>query len=397
MPLFRVLSQCLLLLVLFLALSVQAQTQQQTPLPAPTREPIPKLQPLPVRGYILLDFHSHQLIAEKNSKLPLEPASITKVMSAYVVYQKLAEGSLRLTDKVVISHNAFSQEGSRMFLEKGSSISVADLMMGVVVQSGNDATVALAEHIAGSEHAFSDLMNEQAAAMGLKDTHFVNSTGLPHPEHFTTAYDIALLIRNLIKSHPQYYRNYSIRSFTHNNIEQPNRNKLLWQDESVDGVKTGHTSSAGYCLAASAQRQGMRLISIVLGAANEKNRFSASQELLDYGFRYYQTHKLYDAGHALTEVEVWKGEAEQLQLGFVNDVYVTIPRDRYKDMQASLRVNNVIEAPLQKGQQLGSVVIQLDEKRIAEVPLVALNSIAPAGFVGRMTDEVLLMINSLFN
>ena len=162
-------------------------------------------------------------------------------------------------------------------------------------------------------------------------------------------------------------------------------------------MKTGHTSSAGYCLAASAQRQGMRLISVVLGAANEKNRFSATQELLDYGFRYYQTHKLYDTGHTLTEVQVWKGEAEQLQLGFVNDVYVTIPRDRYKDMQASLRVNNAIEAPVQKGQQLGSVVIQLDEKRIAEVPLVALGSIAPAGFVGRMTDEVLLMINSLFN
>ena len=399
MLVFRVLSRFLLLLILFSAVSLQAQTQKPTPLPAPAqaREPIPGPPQLPVRGYLLLDFHSDRLIVEKNGKLPLEPASITKVMSAYVVYRKLDEGSLRLTDKVVISHNAFSQEGSRMFLEKGSSISVADLLMGVVVQSGNDATVALAEHISGSEHAFADLMNEQAVALGLKDTHFVNSTGLPHPEHFTTAYDIALLIQGLIRDYPQHYRNYSIRSFTHNNIEQANRNKLLWQDESVDGVKTGHTSSAGFCLAASAERQNMRLISVVLGAANEKNRFSASQELLDYGFRYYQTHKLYDAGHALTEAQVWKGETGQLPLGFVNDVYVTIPRDRYKDMQASLRVNNAIEAPVKQGQQLGSVLIQLDDKNIAEVPLVALGSIAEAGFVGRMTDEVLLMINSLFN
>jgi D-alanyl-D-alanine carboxypeptidase (penicillin-binding protein 5/6) len=358
---------------------------------------IPGPPELPVRGYILLDFHSGSVIAEKDSDLPMEPASITKLMSAYVVYQKLAEGKLQLSDKVRISHNAFSQEGSRMFLEEGSMISIADLLLGVVVQSGNDATVALAEHIAGSETAFAELMNEQAAALGLQHTHFVNSTGLPDPQHFTTAHDIALLVRYLIADFPDQYADYSVRSFTHNDITQANRNKLLWQDESVDGVKTGHTSSAGYCLVASAQRQNTRLISVVLGAVNEDNRFSASQDLLDYGFRYYQTSKLYDAGYALTDVQVWKGEVSKLQLGFNDTVYVTIPKDRYQDMQASLRVNNAIEAPVQQGQVFGSVIIQLDNKPIAEIPLVALANVAPAGFFGRMTDEVLLMINSLFD
>lgn len=365
--------------------------------PVSAQQPVPRPPQLPVNGYILLDFSSNQLIAEKNSRLPMEPASITKLMSAYVVYQKISEGIIQLNDEVIISENAFSQEGSRMFLEKGSSISVADLLMGVVVQSGNDATVALAEYVAGTEQAFAKLMNEQAAALGLKDSHFVNATGLPDPKHLTTAYDIALLVRSLIKNFPEFYRNYSVRSFTHNDIQQHNRNKLLWQDASVDGVKTGHTSSAGFCLAASALRQNMRLISVVLGAVNEKNRFDATQELLDYGFRYFQTHKLYENGHSLTDVEVWKGEISELQLGFNNDVYVTIPRDRYQDLQASLRVNNTIEAPVQQGQTLGSVVIQLDDQVVADIPLVALNNIAEAGLVGRLTDEVLMMLYSLFN
>jgi D-alanyl-D-alanine carboxypeptidase (penicillin-binding protein 5/6) len=366
-------------------------------LAAVAQQPIPDPPQLPVRGYILVDFHSGQVIAEKNSELPMEPASITKLMSAYIVYQKLTEGSLQLTEKVKISHNAFSQEGSRMFLEQGSSVLVADLVRGVVVQSGNDATVALAERIAGSEAAFTKMMNEQAARMGLKNTHFVNSTGLPDPEHFTTARDIVTLVQRLISDFPQRYATYSERSFTHNEITQHNRNKLLWRDESVDGVKTGHTNSAGYCLAASAVRQNMRLISVVLGAANEKSRFDASQELLDYGFRYYQTHKLYDAGHAITEVQIWKGEADQLALGFADTIYVTIPKDRYQDMRASLRIHEAIEAPVQQGQVFGSVLIELDDKPVIDISLVALNDIAAAGFLGRMTDEVMLMIYSLFN
>ena len=358
---------------------------------------LPNPPELPVKGYILMDYHSGRILAEQNSDQRLEPASITKLMSAYLVYKRLAAGALRPDEQVLISRNAQSTEGSRMFIEAGTQVAVDDLLRGMVIQSGNDATVALAEHIAGSEAGFAQLMNEQARGLGLRDSHFTNSSGLPHPEHYMTASDIATLVRAIIKQFPQYYTLYSERSFTFNNITQHNRNKLLWRDSSVDGVKTGHTSSAGYCLASSAKRGDMRLIAVVLGAEKENDRFDASINLLNYGFSHYETYQLYESDYALTDVRVWKGDLNQLPLGFLENIYVTLPKGRYQDMQASLRVSSIIEAPVSKGQEFGAVEITLDAEKIATIPLVALQNVAEAGFLGRFSDQLLMMFSEMFN
>ena len=359
--------------------------------------PTPDIPPLPVRSYILQDFYSGRILAKHNSQQRMEPASITKLMSSYIVYKHIAAGDVKPDERVRISNNAYKQEGSRMFVEINSQVSVADLLMGVVVQSGNDATVALAEHIAGSEAAFALMMNREAAALGLSGSHFVNSTGLPHPEHYMTARDIAVLLRAMIADYPEHYKAYAIRSFTHNDIKQHNRNKLLWRDDSVDGAKTGHTSSAGFCLAASAQRGPMRLIAVVLGAEKEDQRFTATQTLLEHGFRHYETHKLYKAEQTVTSTSVWKGDVNSIALGFMHDVYITIPKGRYQDMQAALLVNSIIEAPLQQGQQVGNVTIRLDQEAIAELPLVSLSDVAIGSMLGRFADHIMLMFKSLFN
>ena len=366
-------------------------------LPSAAQQVTPQVPQLPVKGYILQDFHSGRVLAEQNSNQRLEPASITKIMTAYIVYAKLRDGTIKADDLVNVSRNAFEQEGSRMFININSEVSVHDLLMGVVVQSGNDASVALAEHIAGSETIFAELMNRHAAALGLDNTHYVNATGLPHPDHYTTAEDIATLVQALISHYPQDYAAYTIKEFTYNNITQHNRNKLLWRDESVDGVKTGHTSSAGFCLASSAQRGAMRLLAVVLGAEQENHRFSASQQLLDYGFRFFETHKLYEAGHVLTEAPLWKGATDSVALGFPDAVYLTIPRGRYQDMQAALRVNNIIEAPVQQGQSFGHVQLQLDGQQIATIPLISLQSVAQGGTFTQLTDHILLMFKNWLN
>ncbi len=358
---------------------------------------VPQPPELPVRGYILVDFHSGRVLADNNSSQRMEPASITKLMSAYLVYQRLTDGRLRPDDVVPVSRNAYDTGGSRMFIEMNVPVTVAELLRGVVIQSGNDATVALAEYIGGSEAGFAQLMNEQAARLGMVDTNFVNSTGLPDPQHYTTAADIATLTRAVIRDFPEFYKIYSERAFTYNNIEQHNRNRLLWRDESVDGVKTGHTSSAGYCLVASAARGDMRLISIVLGAERENTRFDASLNLLNYGFGHFETYRLFEAGQSLTRTRLWKGEIGDLPLGFLEDVYITIPRGRYEEMQAALRVDTRIEAPVARGDAFGAVLIQLDQEEIANIPLLALRDVSRAGLLGRFTDQMLLMVNSLFN
>ena len=358
---------------------------------------LPPPPELPVKGYILMDFHSGRILAEQNGDQRLEPASITKLMSAYLVYKRLAEGVLSPDEDVSISRKAQSTEGSRMFVEAGTRVPVDDLLRGMVVQSGNDATVALAEHIAGSEAGFAQLMNDQARELGLNGSHFVNASGLPHENHYMTAFDIAKLVRAIIAQFPQYYALYSERSYTYNNITQHNRNKLLWRDSSVDGLKTGHTNSAGYCLASSAKRGDMRLIAVVLGAEQENDRSDASINLLNYGFQNYETYKLYERGYALTDVRVWKGSLNELPLGFLENIYVTLPKGRYDDMQASLRVNSIIEAPVSKGQMFGAVEIKLDGEDVANIPLVALEDVSEAGFLGSLSDQLLLMINSLFN
>jgi len=352
--------------------------------------PIPKPPDVNAKGYLVEDFLSGQVIAEKNANEPLEPASITKLMSAYVVFSEIRDGSLSLSDKVRISEKAWRTPGSRMFVEVNTHVNVADLIKGMIIQSGNDATVALAEQIAGSEDSFAALMNQHAQRLGMKHSHFVNSTGLPDKEHYTTAHDIAIISRALISEFPEYYRWYSEKKYSYNDITQYNRNKLLWRDESVDGLKTGHTDSAGYCLVTSAKREGMRLISVVLGTKSEEARADASQALLNYGFRFFETHKLYDAGAKLTSSRVWKGAVENIDLGLTDTLYVTIPRGEYKNLDASMQLKDQIIAPVSGGQALGEVEVRLGEKTVADKNLVALKPVAEGNFWQRIVDEALL-------
>lgn len=356
--------------------------------------PVPSPPDVGARGYILEDFHSGRVLAEKAADERMEPASITKLMAAYVIFKELAAGSLSLDDEVTVSERAWRMPGSRMFIEVGKKVPVRDLLKGMIIQSGNDATVALAQHVAGSEATFAEYMNRYARELGLTGSHFVNATGLPDPNHYTTARDIAKLARALIREFPEYYAWYSEKSFTWNGITQQNRNRLLWRDPSVDGIKTGHTESAGYCLVTSAEREGMRLISVVLGTSSEEARANASQALLNYGFRFFETHKLYDAGTRLTEARVWKGEREQLPLGLAETLYITIPRGRYKDLDASMQLPSRLIAPVTEGTPYGSVQIRLDGELVAEAPLVALESIGEGSLWQRLRDEALLYVEN---
>jgi len=352
--------------------------------------PIPKAPSTGAKAFVIQDFHSGRIIAEENADTPVEPASITKMMTAHIVFNELATGNLALTDMVTISEKAWRTPGSRMFVEVGKQVSVQDLLLGLIIQSGNDATVALAEHIAGSEDTFAALMNRHAEEIGLTGSHFMNSTGLPDEQHYMTARDIARLSALTIEQYPEYYKWYSQKEFTYNDIIQYNRNKLLWQDDSVDGIKTGHTESAGYCLATSALKDGMRLITVVLGTISENARIEASQALLNYGFRFFETHKLYDADIKLTTSRIWKGSTDTAILGLDKALYVTIPRGQYKSLDASMSINNRILAPVAAGQTLGSVQVKLGEEIIAEQPLVSLNAIGEGSFWQRITDEALL-------
>ncbi len=352
--------------------------------------PVPKAPSIGAKSFMLMDYHSGHVLAEQNADEPMEPASITKMMTAYVIFTELKSGNIQLSDKVTVSEKAWRTQGSRMFIEVGSQVSVEDLLKGMIIQSGNDATVALAEHVAGTEDTFAALMNHHARELGLTGSHFVNSTGLPHPDHVSTARDIARIGEALYHRFPEYYHWYSQKEFTYNDITQYNRNKLLWRDESVDGIKTGHTDSAGYCLVISAQRDDMRLISVVLGTASEKARADASQALISYGFRFFETHKLHDAGTTLTESRVWKGASDALPLGLAAPLYVTIPRGRYKQLSASMSVDKQITAPAQAGQPYGTAQVLLDETVVAEQPLVALKDVPEGSFWQRIVDEALL-------
>ena len=352
--------------------------------------PVPKAPAIGAKSYLLQDFHSGQSIAEKDADQPMEPASITKLMTAYVVFTEIRNGSLALSDKVRISEKAWRTEGSRMFVEVNTLVNVADLLKGVIIQSGNDATVALAEHIAGTEQSFAALMNHHAKELGLTHSNFINSTGLPDKEHYTTAHDIARIAHALIDEFPEYYQWYSEREFTYNDITQYNRNKLLWRDESVDGVKTGHTDSAGYCLVTSAKRDGMRLISVVLGTKSEETRADATQSLLNYGFRFFETHKLYDADNKLTTARVWKGATESVDLGLDKTLYVTIARGEYKSLDAAMQLQVQIIAPVSQGQALGHVVVRLADKLVSEKDLVALQAVDEGTFWQRIVDEAML-------
>ena len=354
-------------------------------------KPIPNPPALDATSYYLVDFDSGRVLAEKNPDDRVEPASITKLMTAYLVDKAIADGDVMLDEMVTISEKAWRMKGSKMFVEVGKQVSVSDLLKGLIIQSGNDASVALAEHLAGSESAFAGYMNHQAKLLGMENTNFVNATGWPDENHYSSARDIATLTRVLIDEFPESYSYYKEREYTFNEIRQFNRNRLLWRDDSVDGVKTGHTEAAGFCLVASAKRDDMRLISVVLGTGSDKARTQSSQSLLNYGFRYFETHTLYRADEVLKTAKIWYGDQEQISMGVGKDIFITIPRGRYRDLDASMEIDAEISAPVQRGQSLGQVNIKLDDEMILSEAIVAMQTVNEGSLIDRAMDSIKLM------
>jgi len=352
--------------------------------------PIPSAPSVDANSYVLMDFHSGGILAEMEPEKSVEPASITKVMTGYVVFSALESGSISLDDAVIVSERAWRMPGSRMFIEVGRQVSVEDLLQGMIIQSGNDASVALAEHVAGSEEAFVDMMNQYARRLGMENTSYANSTGLPDENQYTTAYDTALLARALVQDYPDYYDWYSEREFTYNGIRQNNRNTLLWRDDSVDGIKTGHTRSAGYCLVTSAQRNDSRLVSVVMGSSSERSRADASQTLLNYGFRFFETHRLYGAGESLAEERVWGGASDSVPVGLKEDLYVTVPRGSYNDLDPVMNISGRLDAPIREGDELGTVRVSLNGETVAERPVYAQADVDSGSLWRRLVDRVKL-------
>ncbi|MGE0624597.1 MAG: D-alanyl-D-alanine carboxypeptidase family protein [Pseudomonadales bacterium] len=356
---------------------------------------IPPPPQVAASSYLLMDADTGDVLVEQNAHEPLPPASLTKIMTSYIAAQEIDAGRARLTDQVPISVKAWQAPGSRMFIREGTTVPLEDLLRGIIIQSGNDASIAVAEHIAGSEDAFAAMMNQQAEVLGMTSSHFVNATGLPTEGHQTSAWDLAQLTVSLINRFPSHYAMYSERSFTFNEIDQPNRNRLLWRDKTVDGVKTGHTEEAGFCLVASALRGNMRLISVVMGTDSDEARMRESQKLLSYGFRYFETQKLYDAGVPLKTERLYYGEADEIELGLAAPVAVTIPRGSYDDLKAELKIPKAVEAPVAEGDALGELILSLYDEEVVRVPLVALTNVEEAGMFSRFADWISLFIADL--
>lgn len=353
---------------------------------------VPAAPAINAKSYILLDYNSGKVIAEKNSHEILPPASLTKIMTIYAVAHELKQGSINLEDMVLVSNKAWKMPGSRMFIEVNKQVSVDDLLKGVIVQSGNDASVALAEYVSGTEEVFSQIMNQYAQQLGMKDSNFENSTGLPGDNHKTTAHDLAVLAKALIKDFPELHELHSMKEFTYNNITQPNRNQLLWRDPSVDGLKTGHTEEAGYCLVASAVRDGMRLISVVMGTESTEARTKATQSLLNYGYRFFETKQLYGEKDNIEAVKIWKGNVKQLQLGVEEPLVLTYPKGQFENLKAKVETQEKIIAPVAQGDKLGSLIISLEGDELARVPLIAMNAVESAGLFNQIKDSIYLMM-----
>jgi len=360
---------------------------------------VPSSPPIAATAYILQDFHSERVLLAKNVDQRLQPASLTKLMTAYLVFEKLRQGQFHLSDLVKISEQAWKMPGSRMYLEVNTQVPVELLLQGMIIQSGNDAAVALAEFSAGSEAAFVKLMNQRAQELGLKNTHYVNSTGWPDETQaqYTTAKDLAYLASLIIRDFPEYYPWYSQREFTYNNITQSNRNLLLWQDPSVDGMKTGYTEGAGYCLVASAKRGEMRLISVVMGTHSGKVRAAESQKMLDYGFRFFETYRLYQAREPLNTERVWQGTQDKLPLGLSVPLYITVPKGQYEQLNATLRINQkYITAPVKAGEKVGTLTISLGHEVVSKQPIIALSSIEVGSPWKKLVDYFLLLLDTKF-
>ena len=381
----------------------------QTPRPTPAAPAAALSDDLPVppapapatsKAWLVMDYATGQVLAGENIDAPVEPASITKVMTSYVIAAEMAAGKVKATDQVMMTENAWRSggagtDGSYSGFEVNKTAPLEQMEKGMVVQSGNDAAIALAEHVAGSEAAFASLMNAYAKKIGLKNSHFVNPHGLPAEGHVTTARDLALLGRALIRDYPVAYSYNRIKEFTVGPITQPNRNLLLWRDPSVDGIKTGHTSAAGYCLMASAKRGDQRLITVVMGDTSENQRAVDSQALLNWGFRFFETHRLYEANRQIASQKVWKGETDEVSLGVTRSLLVSTPRGKYARLKATMDIPKVLQAPIRKGQQVGTVRVALDGKVVAQQPLVALNDIPQAGFFKRLWHSFLMWWESV--
>jgi D-alanyl-D-alanine carboxypeptidase (penicillin-binding protein 5/6) len=372
----------LLYALLFLLLPSIVHAQQAT---------VPSPPPIAAKAYVLADFNSGQQLVGQNPNQRIEPASLTKLMTAYLTFAALKQKTLTKEQVVPVSTRAWKSEGSRMFIEPNKPVSVEELIKGMIVQSGNDACVALAEAIAGTEEVFAQMMNREAQRLGMKNTHFMNSTGLPHAQHFTTAYDLSLLAAALVRDFPEYYPYYSIKEYRYNNITQSNRNRLLWVDPTVDGMKTGFTDNAGYCLITSARRGPRRLVSVVLGANSESARATESQKLLNYGFQFYDTAKLYDKNQAVSTVKVWKGSANTVKAGFPYDLFLSVPKGAADKLKASVETQQPLLAPIAAGQKIGTMRVELEGKAYGEFPVVALEEVPLAGIFGRGWDSLRLL------
>ncbi len=356
--------------------------------------PTPSAPSFRAKSYALMDARSGQFIATRNAHAHIEPASLTKLMTIYIVFDELAHHKIALTDKVPVSVKAWKTGGSRMFIEPSKPVTVKQLLHGVITDSGNDATVALAEYIAGTPSTFATYMNQMAAHLGMTDTHFVNPDGLPAPQHYSSAHDLALLARAIIRDFPQYYGLFAQKDFTYNGIHQYNRNRLLWLDDSVDGLKTGHTKSAGFCLVASGKRDGMRLISVVIGTPSDNARTQDSEALLNYGFRFYKTHQLFSPGKPLQKVRVWKGASTRVPVGVDRTIFVTAPRGHFKDLSTQAKVRAQLMAPISAHQRLGTLEVTLDGKVLQQAPLYALKAVPEGGLWNRLSDSVRLWIRN---
>jgi len=371
-----------------LILSQTLLVQAQSFLPPPPE--------LDLRSYILIEPNTNTVIAEFNSDNQIEPASMTKVMTSYVIADQIDNDLIQLDDKVLVSNKAWKMEGSRMFIEAGKKVPVSELLKGIIIQSGNDASVAMAEYTGGTEDSFVDLMNAYAGSLGLRNTLFQNATGLPDPNHFTSTADLAKLTASFIKNFPEHYSIYKEKQYTYNDIKQLNRNRLLWKDDSSDGVKTGHTDSAGYCLIGSAKRGDMRLITVIAGSPSDNARFDSSQRLLEYGFRFFATQKQLSKEQALKEVTIWGGQSDSVQIGSKEDIYVTLPRMAFKDLVVNYNYKNNLKAPIAKGQVIGSIDIVSQDKIVSTSELVALSDVEAKGFFGRLWSSIWFWVLSLF-
>lgn len=369
------------LALLLVALPVSAE---------PAAIPTPPAPDIAARSYVLVDYYSGQTLVQRSGDERVEPASLTKLMAAYLTFSALRQGVIKPTQALPVSERAWRAEGSRMFIQPQVPVVVDDLIRGMIVQSGNDACIALAEGISGTEEEFVRRMNLEAQRLGMKSTHFMNSTGLPHPQHYSTAHDLSLLAQAIIRDFPEYYPLYSLKEYKYNNITQANRNRLLWQDPTVDGMKTGHTESAGFCLIASAKRDTRRLISVVLGTASEAARASESQKLLNFGFQNFDTYRLYQKGQTVATLPVWKGNENNLKAGVVQDLYISLPKGQYPRLKAVLVSKQPLLAPLSAGQSVGVIRLTLDDKPYAEFPLVALEGVTTANFFKRGWDGIKL-------